>query len=408
MDFLCNVCGKQNTGVEVFGREVQNCSGCLSTVRIRALVYALSLELYGTPLQLRDFPVLKGLRSLGMTDSDSYAKWLAEKFDYKNTFFDREPKLDITNINASDEGAFDLLISSEVFEHVRPPIEKALDNAFRLLGPHGVLILTVPYAPDDRPSIEHFPQLADATLAHLRSGPVLVNRTIEGELQVFDQLVFHGGSGSTLEMRVLNEAALRRALLDAGFTHLEFYADDYAPFGIHHTESWSLPLAARKQPFELGAPLRAELLQQFGELHHLLRRAHAEIQQQQAEIRRQQAENTALNQDLEAKAEWAKALDQDIHEARSTIERLEAEVVKRTEWAQSLDRELTERTRWGTGLETEVESRTKWAQDLERLLEERTQWALQLDARGKKLESELSALRATWWNRVGRLLRVVG
>ena len=118
MDFLCNVCGKQNTGVETFGREVQNCSGCLSTVRIRALVYALSMELFGAPLQLPDFPVLKGLRSFGMTDSESYASRLAEKFDYKNTFFDREPKLDITNINASEEGVFDLLISSEVFEHV--------------------------------------------------------------------------------------------------------------------------------------------------------------------------------------------------------------------------------------------------------------------------------------------------
>jgi len=408
MDFICNVCGKQNTGVEEFAREVENCSGCLSTVRIRALVYALSLELFGTPLQLRDFPVLKGLRGLGMTDSESYARLLAEKFDYKNTFFDREPKLDITNISTSDEGAFDLLISSEVFEHVRPPIERALENAFRLLGPNGVLILTVPYHLDDWPSIEHFPHLADAALAHLRSGPVLVNRTVEGEMQVFDQLVFHGGSGSTLEMRTFNESALRGALLAAGFTDLQVYGQDYPAFGIHHTESWSLPVVARKQRLELGGPLRTELMQQFGDMQKRLHRQEADILRYQAEILRQQAENAALNQDLEAKVEWAKALDQDIHEARATIERLEAEVVKRTEWAQGLDRELTERTRWGTGLEIEVESRTKWAQDLERLLEERTKWALELDARGKKLESELSGLRARWWNRVGRLLRAVG
>ena len=396
MDFTCNVCGNHNTGVEEFGREVQNCAECLSSVRIRALVYAVSQELFGTALPLRDFPVLKGLRCLGMTDSDSYAKRLAEKFDYKNTFFDREPKLDVTDIDGLDENTFDLLISSEVFEHVRPPFEKALENAFRLLRPNGVLMLTIPFNLDTDPSHEHYPQLADAGLAQLRSGPVLVNRTVEGKLQVFEDLFFHGGQGSTLEMRVLNQAALRRALLAAGFADLQFYAQDYAPFGIRHMQTWSVPVAARKQPFEFRGPLRTELLQQFGELNENLRRVKAEMH----------AEYQELYQELVVRSEWAIGLDQEIKAARATTERLDAELEKRTEWAHHLQRELGECNQRSASLETEVDSRTKWALDLEGQLEEQTRWALDLDARVTDLERELKAQRGRRWSRLGRWLRV--
>ncbi len=248
MDFTCNVCSTLNSGVEEFGREIPSCAGCGSSVRIRALLYAFSRELFGAALELRDFPSIKSLRGAGMTDSDSYADTLARKFDYRNTFFDREPALDIAEIDPREEGTLDFLISSEVFEHVRPPLEKALENACRLLRPNGILLLTVPYAPEG-PASEHFPQLADFGIANLRSGAILVNRTSAGELQVYDKLLFHGGSGSTLEMRRLNEDELRRTLLAAGFSSLRFYCEDYAPFGIRNAETWSLPIAARKLPF---------------------------------------------------------------------------------------------------------------------------------------------------------------
>jgi len=407
LDFTCNVCGKLNTAVEDFGSEVPNCAECLSTVRIRALLYALSQELFGTPLQLRDFPVLKGLRCVGMTDSDSYAKTLAKKFDYKNTFFDRQPRLDITDSGAFDEDAVDVLISSEVFEHVHPPLEKAFENAFRLLRANGILLITMPYHLDDWPSLEHFPQLADAGMAQLRGGPVLVNRTAEGELQVFDNLVFHGGPGSTLEMRMLNESALRRALLDAGFSELHFYAEDYAPFGIRNAGSWSLPLAARKQRFELTPPLRTELLQQFGELHVTLRRVTEKIAQLETDIHRAHIENRELYTDLIARTEWAATLDREVHEHRAAIKRLQAEFEDRTSWAHTLERELADCTTSIAKLETEVEGRTKWALDLQSQFEERTRWALELDSRAKQLETELSALRTSWWTRLGRRLRLL-
>ena len=62
--------------------------------------------------------------------------------------------------------------------------------------------------------------------------------------QFFDNLVFHGGKGSTLEMREFTETSLKALLAGAGFTDIRIYAEDYPPFGIVRAESWSLPIAA--------------------------------------------------------------------------------------------------------------------------------------------------------------------
>ena len=309
MDFTCNVCGTENSGVEDLAAESASCAGCGASVRIRALMYALSQELFGAALELRNFPILKGLRALGLTDSECYANRLAEKFDYKNTFFDREPKLDISDITGQPEASVDLMIASEVFEHVRPPLERVLENAARLLRPDGVLLMSIPYAENDWPPLEHFPKFADAGLAQLQSGPVLVNRTAEGELQVFDNLVFHGGNGFCLEMRCLNESALRSALAAAGFTALEFYGHNDARFGIRHQGPWSLPIAARKRPFELKAPLRAELMQQFGALSEDLRDRTWEAQRLRTELEKQTVRAQDLESELEKRTQWA--LEQD-------------------------------------------------------------------------------------------------
>jgi len=355
LDFVCNLCGTPNTGVEAFGREVENCSGCHSSVRTRALVYGLSMELFGTPLKLCDFPVLKGVRGLGMTDSESYARLLAEKFSYENTYFDQNPKLDITAPQGWEQGAYDFVISSEVFEHVRPPWETALKNSLSLLKPRGVLVMTVPYSLLDCPQ-EHFPQLSDYGLVELRDGYILVNRTARGELQVFEQLAFHGGPGSTLEMRVLNEAELKRGLLSAGFTDVRLYGENHAAFGIFHEQPWSLPLGARREPFSFDQSVQTEVMKQFG--------------QNAENLRRHMATNESFQKELEHRAEWANRLNQNMNDARTIIEKLDLELEKRTDWAHGLDDLLEERTKWAISLEADVESRTKWARELERQLDE--------------------------------------
>ena len=94
--FQFNICDARNDlPPSQFGREVPTYAGCGSTVRRRALMRILSREIFGMHLRISDFPVLKGIRGLGMSDSLDYAQTLAEKFDYPNTYYDREPKFDI-------------------------------------------------------------------------------------------------------------------------------------------------------------------------------------------------------------------------------------------------------------------------------------------------------------------------
>jgi SAM-dependent methyltransferase len=337
-----------------------------------------SMELFGVPLILPDFPILKTLRGMGMTDLPAYADVLAEKFDYKNTLFDDEPKLDISNIAGMQAGALDFLTSTEVFEHVRPPVERAFENVVHLLGPDGILFLTVPYRLSGE-TAEHFPDLADSGLVHLQGGAVLVNRTTQGELQMFDQLNFHGGPGSTLEMRIFSEPALRRMLLEAGFSDVRLYGENYPPFGICHTENWSLPMAARKQPFVLGNRFGGAFMRQYGDSREALRNTSRMLTQLRAATQHSERELQKLKDDLR----------------------------KRTEWARDLERQLEERTEWALSLKTEVEEHAAANRELEREFEDRTRWALELDALRTGLQKELDALRSTGWTRLGRRLRTV-
>jgi SAM-dependent methyltransferase len=228
-------------------------------VRTRGLLRALSEELFGAGVPLYSFPRVKSLRGLGMSDSDSYAKVLREKFDYKNTEFHRAPKFDIGEPGAGESGSYDFLIVSEVFEHVVPPVEAAFRNAWRLLKPNGVMIFTAPYSLKAT-TAEHFPDLHSHTVAQLGDQMVLVNRTREGQIQVFENLVFHGGLGTTLEMREFSEASLRNLFTAAGFQSLRIFGEDYAPFGIVRNENCSLPLAARKGEFSFTRENAAEMI----------------------------------------------------------------------------------------------------------------------------------------------------
>src|SRR5438270_6461431 len=103
--FICNICGARNQ-VEQFATEPATCA-CGSNVRLRALIHLLSMELFGRTLVLADFPKLKAIRGLGMTDKECYASILAEKFDYTNTHYDREPRLDFTAQHPELAGAYD-------------------------------------------------------------------------------------------------------------------------------------------------------------------------------------------------------------------------------------------------------------------------------------------------------------
>ena len=180
---------------------------------------------------------------IGLSDAHAYAQPLAEKFDYENTYYHTDPRVDIADIDAERVGRYDFLIASDVFEHVLPPVARAFENARRLLKPGGKFIFTVPFSlePDTR---EHFPELHDWSLAEVDGTWTLTNRTRDGREQRFSDLVFHGGPGSTLEMRVFSRAALERAFREAGFARVRVANEPYLPFGIHWPEPWSVPMVA--------------------------------------------------------------------------------------------------------------------------------------------------------------------
>jgi SAM-dependent methyltransferase len=248
VDFLCNLCGRRNHGVpreHVENREFQSCTSCHSSLRMRSLMFALGAELFGSPRALPAFPVDKEIRGLGMSDWEGYASRLAEKFDYTNTFYHCEPQLDIANPREELFGRYDFLVSSDVFEHIPPlDLERAFVNARRLLKPGGVFIFTVPFEKGTE-TREHFPRLNDFRIVEEGGKRVLYNRTLEGAEERFDNLVFHGGEGMTLEMRMFAEVDLLRRLHAAGFSSAAVRIDHAPHFGIMWPIDYAVPIVAR-------------------------------------------------------------------------------------------------------------------------------------------------------------------
>jgi SAM-dependent methyltransferase len=255
VDFACNVCGNRS-GTAVVASEIPSCR-CGSNGRTRALIHLLSLELFNYSMPLPEFPKLKAIRGLGMTDSATYARTLADKFEYTNTYYDREPRMDFTEAHPTLYGTYDFILSADVLEHVPPPIDRTLDEIARLLKPHGFLIATVPC-----PGVElkeHFPDLYQYRLVPLGDRTILVNRRRDGELEITDRLSFHDGPGSTLEMRHLTIDALRAGLLRSGFSEVDFFTSDLPHLGIIFDSGASQPLSARKQRFTLDRAALAQL-----------------------------------------------------------------------------------------------------------------------------------------------------
>jgi SAM-dependent methyltransferase len=184
-------------------------------------------------MTLLEIPRRRNVRAIGLSDWHVMAARLAERISYTNTFYDAEPRLDITSPPGEFRGSLDAVISSDVFEHVPPPVERAFAGAFELLRPGGVLVLTVPYS-DAAETLEHFPSLATFAIVGLGASHVLVNRRADGRLEVFEDLVFHGGPGLTLEMRLFSLDGIHRCLTNAGFTDIEVLGDDPAHGVIWH------------------------------------------------------------------------------------------------------------------------------------------------------------------------------
>ncbi len=252
--FTCNVCGGRVRAPRsaITGRETPSCVRCGSTLRFRQIVHALACELFGETIPVPAFP-RRALRGAGLSDAWLYADALARRLDYVNTFYHREPRLDIVDPEPRWTARFDFVVASEVFEHVPPPVERAFAGLWRILRPGGVCVFSVPWVEGDA-TREHFPDLHDWRLDREGTRWVLTNRTADGRTQRFDALRFHGGPGATLEMRVFARGDLLRRIAAAGFVGVREWRDDVPEFGIVHARREAYVMTFRRPAPGATAP----------------------------------------------------------------------------------------------------------------------------------------------------------
>jgi SAM-dependent methyltransferase len=245
MIFLCNICGRTAKVDKLkLTREEPSCR-CGSSVRLRAIVQLLTLELFGRSLAIRDIPERHDIVGIDMSGAAIYADRLARRLGYTNTFLHQEPRLDIKAPGAEWLSRCDFVISSDVFEHVASPVSVAFDNVLRLLKPGGLFVLTVPWVKGGE-TIEHFPELADYRIEGRGADRVLVGRTTDGRIREYRNLVFHGGEGETVEMRVFSESGILGELARSGFGDIRIRTEPCVEFGILWKQPWSLPITARR------------------------------------------------------------------------------------------------------------------------------------------------------------------
>jgi len=240
--FCCNICGNENSYlIDDLTREVPTCTFCRSSVRTRSIISLLSEQLFGKPIELNEFPEDPDISGIGLSDWLGYSKVLEKKFNYSNTYYHKPPQLDICSPDAwSKYNELNFIISTEVFEHVVPPVSIAFDNAYKMLKTGGVLILTVPYTKNGSETLEHFPNLHEFTIEDS------TEETQNGETERFTDLNFHGGEGETLEMRLFCKESLQNELERAGFTNITFFEENRLDHGVYWAVPWSLPVVAIK------------------------------------------------------------------------------------------------------------------------------------------------------------------
>jgi SAM-dependent methyltransferase len=164
------------------------------------------------------WPVRRNIRILESSARGMMPLLLREKFDYLPTEYDaariaagESPQryADFQKLSM-DDASFDVVIASDVFEHVRRDRD-AFCEVFRVLRPGGSFLLTVPYDHGRPETIVRVDTSGDADV-HL----------LEPE--------YHGGGGHTLTYRHYGTDLLS-VLRGIGFS-VTHYSVDVPPFGI--------------------------------------------------------------------------------------------------------------------------------------------------------------------------------
>ncbi len=159
-----------------------------------------------------------GLSAIGISDSEVYAQVLERGLDYRNTFLHKAPYLDLCDPNSvAQYTALDLIICSDVLEHTRQPPSVILNSLWRMLRPGGLVILSAPtYQMPE--SIERYYGAKTVRVVERDNQRIVEWEDGNGVCHIDPAPRFHGGSGDTLEMRIISHRELLSAAERAGFT----------------------------------------------------------------------------------------------------------------------------------------------------------------------------------------------
>jgi len=156
---VCSVCGSDGPFVRSDRptRESFECSACGASLRYRHQAEVLLLLFASRERTLADLvrsPRVRGLDVYEPGISGPFRRLFRQHPSYVNSYLWRgvEPGVSQEGVRCEDlqaltfpDGSFDLVVSSDIFEHVRDPW-LAFREVFRVLRPGGVHVFTVPFA----------------------------------------------------------------------------------------------------------------------------------------------------------------------------------------------------------------------------------------------------------------------
>lgn len=228
--FRCNLCGRRTTwGLAAMTREAHSCRWCGSTVRFRNVADAVVTAAYGRSGLPADMPP-QPLDVIGFSDPRAYARHLQRLFNYENSFFHQFPRRDLMDLDSFGSRTYDLVVCSEVLEHVGSPVETAFATLYAITRPGGAVVLSSPMV--DGLTREHFAGVVDLEVRQDDYGWIVKGAQEDGTPVESRELTFHGGPGSTLEMRLFGRDDFVRNLRQAGFVDIEEKVGDRPEFGI--------------------------------------------------------------------------------------------------------------------------------------------------------------------------------
>lgn len=235
----CSICAKV-LFFKTMSREGVLCKRCGSYWRTRSVIDAIKLRLgYDRRVCFRDINPDFSIYSLGMTDDISITTTLPTKFMHVNSFYNQFPKIDLLNLNKESESSFDIVICTDIFEHIPNNIEKAFINLYKLIKKNGLLIFSVPLirVKEGLYELNSDPNKSELNQIHQEYYPGMVKwdhnkkdnsirwQDSNDKIYVDTEPEFHGGAGLTLTFRLFSNESVISFLHSVGFRDVQSFVN---------------------------------------------------------------------------------------------------------------------------------------------------------------------------------------